>query len=134
MTVSKARKPQSTSSSAATSASNGAAPQNKFTCVVSKDTTIEGTFGADQDVRLDGTVKGDVKCAKRLVMGQTGKVEGTVVAENAVIMGTIEGEVTINGVLHLHPTAVIKGNIKAKTLKVDEGAQYTGTCSVGGGN
>ena len=131
MAVSKARKPQTSNSSAANGLSNGAT-QNKFTCVVSKDTTIEGSFGADQDVRLDGVIKGDVKCAKRLVMGQTGKVEGTVFAESAVIMGTIEGEITVNGFLHLHPTAKVNGNLKAKTMKVDEGAQYTGQCVVGG--
>ncbi|MEM1218495.1 MAG: polymer-forming cytoskeletal protein [Bacteroidota bacterium] len=112
--------------------SNQSTSNNQLTCVVSKDTAIEGSFQADQDVRLDGSVKGDVKCSKRLVLGETGKIEGTVEDQHAVIMGTIEGEILVKETLTLKSTALINGNLSAKGIQVEEGARYNGTLKVGG--
>ena len=112
--------------------SNGLSMDSKSaTCVVAKGTSIEGKFNAVEDVRLDGTVKGDVKCDKRMVMGATGKIEGSLHAHDAIIMGTVEGELIVKDTLHLKNTAIIKGDIKAKSMKVDEGAKYNGQCQVG---
>ena len=66
------------------------------TCVIAKGTSITGKFAASEDVRLDGVIEGDVKCDKRLVMGETGRVKGTIHAADAVIMGTIEGELILS--------------------------------------
>ena len=101
------------------------------TCVISKDTVIEGNFAADQDVRLDGIIKGDVRCAKRLVIGESGKIEGKVNAESAVVMGTIKGEVIIKDTLQLKPTALVDGNLQASSIMVEEGGRYLGECRVG---
>jgi cytoskeletal protein CcmA (bactofilin family) len=101
------------------------------TCVVAAGTTIEGKFAAAENVRLDGRVKGEVKCAQRLVMGESGRVEGNIRTKDAIIMGTIEGEIVAEGTLHLKGTAVIRGTITAKFMVVDEGAKYVGECKIG---
>lgn len=101
------------------------------TCVVAAGTTIEGKFASTENVRLDGKVKGEVKCSLRLVMGETGKVEGNVRTKDGIIMGTVEGELIAEGSLHLKATALIRGTITAKTLIVDEGAKYVGECKIG---
>jgi cytoskeletal protein CcmA (bactofilin family) len=105
--------------------------ESQDTCVVAAGTTIEGKFSSSENVRLDGQVKGEVKCALRLVMGETGKIEGNVRTKDAIIMGTIEGELVAEGSLHLKSTAVIRGTINAKNLTVDEGARYIGECKIG---
>lgn len=110
-------------------ASNGKDSQD--TCVVAAGTTIEGKFSATENVRLDGKVKGEVKCSQRLVMGESGKVEGNVRTKDGIIMGTVEGELIAEGSLHLKGTAMIRGTITAKTLMVDEGARYVGECKIG---
>lgn len=101
------------------------------TCVISAGTVIEGKFKASENVRLDGMMKGEMKCDRRLVMGEKGKVEGNVETKDAVIMGTLEGELTVSGTLTLKGTALIKGIITAKSLIVEEGARYFGECNVG---
>ncbi len=101
------------------------------TCVISAGTVIEGKFATSENVRLDGQIKGEVKCAQRFVMGESGKIEGNLRTKDAVIMGHIEGELFAEGSLHLKSTAFIKGSIKAKTMTVDEGAKYVGDCSIG---
>ena len=101
------------------------------TCVISKDTIIEGNFSAEQDVRLDGTIKGDVRCTKRIVIGETGKVVGKVNAESAVIMGAVKGEIFIQDILQLKATAFVDGILQAKSIQVEEGGRYLGECRVG---
>ena len=101
------------------------------TCVIAQGTVINGKFSATEDVRLDGTIEGEVKCDKRVVMGESGRVKGTIHASDAVIMGKIEGELIVTGSIHLKSTADIDGVIKGKSMTVDEGARYNGECRVG---
>lgn len=100
-------------------------------CVVAKGTKIEGKFKSAESMRLDGTVVGDVFCEKKLVLGESGKVEGTMDTVDAVIMGHIIGELKVSGVLHLNSTAHIEGDITAKKMIVEEGARYSGSCKIG---
>ena len=99
--------------------------------IIGAGTQIEGKFSATENVRLDGFVKGEVKCSQRLVMGETGKVDGNIRTKDAIIMGTIEGELVAEGSLHLKGTAHIRGSIIAKYMVVDEGARYIGDCKIG---
>ncbi len=114
------------------SSSTNGSPAIGETCVVSNGTIIDGQFKASENVRLDGLIKGEVKCDKRLVIGEKGRIEGTLNTQDGIIMGTIEGEVKVHGTLTLKSTALIKGKIRAKFMEVDEGARYIGECSIGG--
>ena len=101
------------------------------TCIIASGTRIEGKFSTTEDVRLDGTVVGEVKCEKRVVMGQTGKVEGNVITVDSAVRGMVKGEIKVSGTLHLHETAKIDGTIIARKMVVDSGASYSGDCRVG---
>jgi cytoskeletal protein CcmA (bactofilin family) len=100
-------------------------------CVVAQGTKIEGQFRSAESVRLDGLVIGDVMCDKKLVLGESGKVQGKLMSNDAVIMGHVVGELKITGVLHLVSTALIEGNITARKMIVEEGARYNGECKIG---
>lgn len=113
-------------------APRGAAPKGSdANCVVAKGTRIEGDFSSTENIRLDGIVVGQLKCERRLVVGEAGRIEGKVTAAEAVVMGNIKGDVSVNGTLQLMGTARIEGDIQAKFLVVEEGAAYIGNCRVG---
>ena len=99
--------------------------------VIAPGTIIEGQIKAKQDVRLDGTIIGDAVFSQKLVMGETGRVDGTVKCGESAIKGKVDGEISVNGLLHLLNTAFIKGKIMAKKMVVDEGASYSGECLIG---
>ena len=111
----------------------GALPHmaNDSTCVIAEGTFIEGNFSCTENVRLDGTIKGDVSCDSRLVMGPSGKIVGTIQANEGDIWGTVEGNIQVKGLLHLQKSAVIRGNISAGSLHVEEGASYNGESRIG---
>ena len=107
---------------------NGSA---NVTCVVSKGTTIEGKFHSEENVRFDGKIIGEITCLKKLVMGETGVIEGEVEAQDMIIRGTIKGNLVAKGTLVLENTAKVEGRIKASEMDVKEGAIYTGECIIG---
>jgi cytoskeletal protein CcmA (bactofilin family) len=102
-----------------------------MTTVIAKGTVIEGKFECSENVRMDGSVHGEVRVDKRLVLGEGSYVQGNINARDAAIKGRIKGDVIVKEALHLMDTAVIEGNITAKTMVVEEGARYNGSCRIG---
>ena len=120
-----------TKSKANLSVSTNDNEQNDSSCLIAKGTTIEGKFNSTDDVRVDGIIKGEVFCQKRLIVGTTGWIDGSINTQEATIRGQVKGDLTVAGILRLESTAKIEGNIIARALEVAEGAQYEGTCQVG---
>ncbi len=115
----------------ASNTSSAALRSTDANCVVSPGTHIEGDFKSEENIRLDGSVKGTVHCSKRLVVGESGAIEGEIKAGTAVISGRITGNLTVDGALQLTSTARIEGDIQARRMSVEEGATYNGACRIG---
>lgn len=119
--------------STAQTSSTGNNPEKEGaqTTVIAKGTVIEGSFACADNVRLDGAIHGEVKVEKRLVLGDGSYVQGNIQARDAAIQGRIKGDIVVNELLHLMEKAIIEGNITAKTMVVEEGARYNGSCKIG---
>ncbi len=76
--------------------------------------------------RLEGSIdsEGSVKIALGTV------VIGDIKAGSGVIAGAVKGELDIAGPVVLDSTAIIKGNIKAKSVQMNNGAVLEGFCSL----
>jgi cytoskeletal protein CcmA (bactofilin family) len=110
---------------------NGTLTSSSANCVVAKGTKIEGNFRSPENIRMDGTIVGEIRCDKKLVMGEDSLAEGKIFAQDAVIMGNVRGDINVTETLHLQSTAKIQGNIVTKYLIVDEGAVFNGDCKAG---
>lgn len=110
---------------------NGPDKEGALTTVIAKGTVINGKFACADNVRLDGSIHGEVQVDKRLVLGDGSYVQGNIQARDAAIKGRIKGDIVVKEALHLMETAVIEGNITAKTMVVEEGARYNGSCKIG---
>lgn len=98
--------------------------------IIAQGTTIVGTISTDNDIRIDGTIEGDLRCKGKVVIGEQGSLKGNIECENAEIMGRINGELVITGLLSLKSTANIYGKIKTKVLSIEPEAQFSGTCDM----
>ena len=96
-------------------------------------TKIKGEITCDGDIRIDGHVKGSVSSKAKIVIGESGMIEGDVVCTNAVIAGQVTGTITVNELLTLQSTAVVDGDIIAGKFVVEEGAKFNGKCQMGEG-
>ena len=95
---------------------------------ISNGTTIKGDVVANGDFRLDGQLEGDVTINGRLVIGESGSITGNVVCQNAIIMGLVNGNISVKELLSLNATARVKGDILINQLSIEPGATFSGTC------
>ncbi|CAG5086994.1 bactofilin family protein [Parvicella tangerina] len=95
-------------------------------------TSIEGEIKADSNLRIDGFVKGVVQTKGRLVIGTNGKVDGDIICQNADVEGEILGTIKVEELLSLKSTAKLTGKIVTRKLAIESGAEFTGTCDMGG--
>ena len=93
---------------------------------------IVGNITADSDFRIDGLIEGELNCSGKVVIGEAGRVKGTVICQNAEILGLMDGKITCHQQLSLRTNGKIHGDVLTKTLIVEPGAQFNGTCSMGG--
>jgi len=90
---------------------------------------IGNTTAAEVDVnteRLEGSItsEGGVKISLGTVL--IGNITGT----SAIIAGAVKGDIDINGPVVIDSSAIIKGNVKAKSLQINNGAVVEGFCSL----
>lgn len=92
---------------------------------------IVGTITADNDYRIDGLIEGELNCSGKVVIGESGRIKGTVNCQNAEIMGLLDGKINCSQQLSLRASGKIQGDVQTKTLIVEPGAQFNGTCAMG---
>jgi len=100
---------------------------------IMEGTSIEGEIRSDSNIRIDGRVKGTVHAKGRVIVGQSGVIEGEVVCQSSDIEGTVLGKINCQDLLSLKATAKLQGDINTKKLAIEPGAVFTGNCSMGGG-
>ena len=99
--------------------------------IIAQGTKIVGTIETDKDIRIDGSLQGDLTCKGKVVIGQQGTLNGTINCNNAEILGTVDGEMTISEQLTLKMSAKITGHIHTKIICIEPQAQFSGTCEMG---
>lgn len=92
--------------------------------IISTNLTITGHMNTNGDVQIDGTIDGDVQ-SKQITLGESGVVNGAIVADLARISGTVNGSITAR-VVELGRAAKITGDINHFSLAIEPGAFIQG--------
>lgn len=100
---------------------------------VVEGSSVEGDLICESNLRIDGTVKGTVRTQARLVIGVNGYVEGDVLCKEGDVEGKVSGSLEASELIALKSTSRIDGDINTKKLSIEEGAVFTGKCSMGEG-
>ena len=96
-------------------------------------TKIIGTIVSEGGLRVDGEIDGDIKTSGKVVLGSTGKINGTLTCASADFEGEFTGKLTVNEMLSLRSTSVVEGDVFINKLTVEPGAVFNATCSMGSG-
>jgi len=99
--------------------------------LISNGSIIRGEVNAAGDMRVDGQIFGKIVSKAKIVIGETGKVEGNINCLNADISGHVNGDIYIGELLTLKSTARITGDIVTKKLVIEAGADFNGQCQMG---
>lgn len=92
--------------------------------------TVTGNSSATDVFINDQRTEGNITCTGSVKIGQGSVVIGDINAGAAVIAGAVKGNLDVKGPVILDASAVIKGNIKAKSVQLINGAVLEGFCSL----
>lgn len=99
--------------------------------IIAAGTVIKGDIQSDGNIRVDGTVIGTLNCKGKVVLGNTGRIEGEVICQNANLSGEAKVRITVSELLSLQSTAKLFGEIITGKLGIEPGAIFSGTCKMG---
>ncbi|HYK56748.1 MAG TPA: polymer-forming cytoskeletal protein [Flavisolibacter sp.] len=100
--------------------------------LISEGTLLQGDVKSENDLRVDGTIQGNVISSAKVVIGPNGLIEGNIHGKQADITGKVIGNIAVQEVLQLRGQCNVKGNINAGTLQIDPSAVFNGQCQMGG--
>jgi cytoskeletal protein CcmA (bactofilin family) len=98
--------------------------------LISNGTDIIGDIKTNGDIRIDGTLTGNLNTKGKVVIGPTGKVSGEVICKNSEVSGIVEGKINVGQLLNLKASSKIVGDISTSKLSIEPGAKFSGNCKM----
>jgi len=108
----------------------GSKKQDTIDTIISPMTVIEGKITHPKSLRIDGKLIGEVHCEGDVYIGKEGITEPLIKANNLVISGEANGDIVVNGKVHIKSTGKLNGSITSKGIIIDEGGVFTGNSKI----
>jgi cytoskeletal protein CcmA (bactofilin family) len=93
--------------------------------------TCEGTITGDENLVIEGKLKGRVDLRSDLRIAAAAIVEADVHARNVIVEGTLVGDLSADNRVELIKGCRVDGNIRAPKIVVAEGAVFRGAVQMG---
>ena len=106
-------------------------PGGNGTTLIGAGTTLKGDLISNSDIRIDGTITGNIQCSAKIIVGENGVVEGDIAGNQADIVGKVNGNIKAKELLQLRGNCVVNGNVYAGKLQVEPTATFNGQCHMG---
>lgn len=98
--------------------------------VIREGTVIDGTITSSIALRLDGSVRGEIKSQGSVTVGGTGKLIGNITARELLISGAIEGNAFVDERTEFTQGGYLRGDLSTGSLIIADGAAFDGTCQM----
>ena len=103
---------------------------DQFSSLISGNLAMVGDLEFEEGLKVSGTVRGNIShkpgTHSLLALSAEGRVEGNVSSYDALIDGTIVGDLVVEHLLELHSNARVCGNISYRQLSMENGAVVEG--------
>ena len=90
---------------------------------------ITGNSEAAEICAEGAKVVGNITSYGNVVIGRDSVIRGNIYATNAVIAGAVKGDIDVRGPVILDASAIVMGNIKSRSVQINNGAVIEGLCS-----
>ena len=94
--------------------------------IIGSTMVIDGEVSGDEDVTIQGTVKGRVRARRAVVVEAGAVVEAEITARSLEISGHLIGNVIAEDFVDLKSSACVIGDISAPRINIAEGASFRG--------
>jgi cytoskeletal protein CcmA (bactofilin family) len=96
--------------------------------IIGENISIEGQIKGEDHLVIEGVLKGNVELEKHnFTVGLNGRVDGEIRAQNVSISGQLRGTIKALGKVEVTKEADFLGEIKAKSISVEDGAYFKGS-------
>ncbi len=99
--------------------------------VIGEGTKITGDLSSNGDLRIDGSVEGNIITQSKCVLGASGQITGNIDAKNCDISGKVSGNVKVSDLLLIKRSGKIQGDIRTAKMVVENGGEFNGSCTMG---
>lgn len=106
--------------------------ENDLRTQLGADAMITGKLSFTTPTRIEGRLKGELRCTQLLIIGPKAVVEGWVRADELRIEGSVRGEIAETRKVEIRSTGRFVGRMSAETLSIEEGGFFDGDCRLGG--
>jgi len=100
--------------------------------IIASETFFVGDISTSGDCRIDGNVKGNINSKAKIIIGESGNVEGDIVCNIIDIEGNVKANIHAAEQLSLRSTATLAGNITVNKIAIEVGAKFEGNCRMTG--
>ncbi len=101
------------------------------TTIIGSGTVIKGDIESRGDIRIDGSLIGNLTSGAKVLIGPQGSVEGNIDGRDADVLGKVSGKISVENMLQLRGNAEIKGDVYTGKLQVEPSVTFNGHCFMG---
>lgn len=94
--------------------------------VIGAGITIDGEVTSDEDVVVQGTLRGRLSAKDAVTVESGGTVEADIAGGPVTVGGTVTGNIVSSDRVDLQNGARVVGNVKATRITIADGAQFKG--------
>lgn len=98
--------------------------------LIGKNLEINGEIEGDEDLTIEGNVKGTIAVNAILIIGKQGSVNADIKAKAVVIMGKAEGKIVATDRVEIATDGQFLGDVHSKKLIIKEGAIFKGNVNM----
>jgi cytoskeletal protein CcmA (bactofilin family) len=94
-------------------------------------TKLTGKIRCKETIRIDGRLKGEVRCEKSVIVGDEAVLDASVHGDEVVVSGTVKGDISAKRKITLKQSARVTGDLATPGIVIEEGAKLEGRIVIG---
>ena len=105
-------------------------PAGKQIAAIGASMSIKGEIRTQEELFVDGDVEGVLESKSLLTVGPNGKVRANIKAREAIIFGTVKGNVDVTEKVAIRDNGSVVGDIRTAGISIDDGAYFKGSIDI----
>ena len=105
--------------------------QLKEQSVIGRSISIKGEISGEEDLIIQGRVEGKIDLKKNnITVDKSGSIKGDIYGKSITLEGEVEGNLFGEKRIVLQPSGVVRGDMRAPAINLEEGAKFKGNIAM----